>query len=552
MSEHVVAVQMGDSVSTIDFKQRVTKWRIVLSKHEGSRWAVYHADAFEFLSILFALWQLDRTACVPGDNCAGTVARLNDYVDGFVGDFPTGLAIEGGCSVNDTGDEQWKKLKPNFIALEIYTSGSTGNPKPITKTIAQLDEEIGVLESHWPSQQDCVVLATVSHQHLYGLIFRLLWPFSARQPFARSLSEYSEDIFHHAQRYPVFSLISSPSHLTRMNTVVNWNGLTAQCQYVISSAAPLAKVDSVNVSRLLNAVVREIYGSSETGAVAWRIQRDNENDALWQALPTVELSSASDKTLIVASPYLASNEPLNLADRVIFYQHGFELVGRIDDIVKVEGKRVSLAAIERQLLGNAWVEQAKALTLNRKRVETAVVIKLTELGSQQLKVAGRKAVINSIKSGLIGHFESVILPRRWRFVECMPYNAQGKLPMVALCTLFEKEPVKWPKINNTQRDDKKLTIECSIPVELIYFDGHFNNNPILPGVVQVYWVEKFGRQLLSVNGRFKRLEGIKFLQIIAPNSQITISLEYNETKKSLAFKYQSDKGLHSTGRLCFD
>ena len=552
--DHIVAVQMANTVSTVDFKRRVKKWLTVLSEREGSRWAVYHADAFEFLAILFALWQLDRTACIPGDNCTGTVKRLSSYVDGFVGDFPTGLIInDTSRSLEDLSTEEWKKLKPDFIALEIYTSGSTGVPKPITKTIAQLELEIDVLESQWPSQQDCVVLATVSHQHLYGMTFRLLWPFSAGQPFARSLSEYSEDIFHHAQHYEMFSLISSPSHLARMNTVVNWDGLMAQCQYVISSAAPLAKVDSVNVSGLLNTDVREIYGSSETGAIAWRIQLDDDSAPLWQALPMVDLSVASDSTLIVVAPYLANHEPLNLPDQVMFHQNGkFELIGRIDNIVKVEGKRVSLTAIERVLLEHDWVEQTKALTLNRKRVETAVVMQLTEYGAQQLKVMGRKSVINNIKSSLTGCFESVVLPRRWRFVEHLPYNEQGKLPMDTLRALFDEKSTKWPEISSTQVDDNKVTIQCYIPVELIYFDGHFDENPILPGVIQVYWAEKFGRQLLPIDGRFKRLEAVKFLKIINPNSKVTISLEYNSAKNSMTFKYQSEKGLSSTGRICFD
>jgi len=551
--EYVVAVQMANTVSTVDFKQRVKNWITVLSKQEGSRWAVYHADALEFLAILFALWQLDRTACVPGDNCAGTVARLSDYVDGFVGDFPASLVADDvSWRISGTSTQQWKKLRPDFIALEIYTSGSTGAPKPITKTIAQLELELEVLESQWPSLQDCVVLATVSHQHLYGMTFRLLWPVSVGQPFERLLCEYSEDIFHHSQHYGIFSMISSPSHLARMNTALNWNGLTARCQYVISSSAPLAKVDSVNVSGLLNTAVREIYGSSETGAIAWRIQQASESDSLWQALPKVDLSIASDNTLMVASPYLSDNIPMNLPDRVMFHDEGFEIIGRIDNIVKVEGKRVSLTAIERLLLENNWVEQAKALTLNRKRVEVVVVIKLTELGAQQFKVSGRKTVVSSIKSGLSGDFESVVLPRRWRFVERMPYNSQGKLPMDNLRALFEKEPVKWPKIDETFVDDNKATIQCYIPAELIYFEGHFENNPVLPGVVQVYWAEKLGRQMLPVEGRFKGLEVIKFLQIIVPNDKVTISLEYNATKKSLTFKFQSEKGLHSSGRICFD
>lgn len=549
--DNIVAVQAGNSLTTTDFLVRVKNWLDVLSQHQGTRWAVYHHDAYEFLAILFALWQLERIACVPGDNCAGTVQRLSDHVDGFVGDFPAGLVIDD-ASIDVITAVQWKTLPPEFIALEIYTSGSAGEPKAITKTIDQLERELEALESQWPSQQDCVVLATVSHQHLYGVTFRLLWPFSVGQPFARFSCEYSEDIFHQAQHYSTFSLISSPSHLARMNTAVNGDTLTDRCRYLISSTAPLARADSINVSQLLNTQVREIYGSSETGAMAWRIQSDNDNDALWQALPKVELNSTSDGTLSVMSPYLGTRQALNLPDRVMFHQNGsFELIGRVDNIVKVEGKRVSLTAIEKLLLTNDWVKQAKALILDRRRVETAVVIKLTEFGQQQLNSQGRKSIIKNIKNGLVDHFEAVVLPRRWRFVEQMPYNVQGKVPMGALQTLFEKESVKWPKIDSTELEGEKVTMNCHMPADLIYFDGHFTGNPILPGVVQVDWAEKYGRQLLAVEGRFKRLEMIKFLQVIIPNQKVTMILEYSDINQTLTFKYQSERGLHSSGRICF-
>ncbi len=205
---------------------------------------MYHSDAFEFLAILFALWQLECTACIPGDNRPGTVRRLRDHVDSFVGEFSDGVATVSGATSSLSGTVQWSQLDPDFIALEIYTSGSTGEPKPIAKTIDQLDKEIVVIESLWPSRQECVVLSTVSHQHLYGMTFRLFWPFSAGMAFSRKLCEYWEDVIHHAKHYSAFSLISSPSHLARMNTAVNWGELATCCDHVISSAAPLANCTS--------------------------------------------------------------------------------------------------------------------------------------------------------------------------------------------------------------------------------------------------------------------------------------------------------------------
>jgi len=547
-SEHVVAVQMENSVRTADLKQRVKKWIGVLSLEDGLRWGVYHTDSFEFMAILFALWQLGKTACVPGDNHSGTVERLSHHVNGFAGIFPDGLSIDG--LVDDELPAQWKNLDPSFAAIEIYTSGSTGEPKAITKTIAQLDIEIGVLESLWPSLKNSVVLGTVPHQHFYGMVFRLLWPLCSGRAFERLMCEYSEDIFHHAKYYGVFSLIASPSHLTRMSTTLNWAELSEQCQYVISSAAPLAKLDSEKVSQLLTPV-REIYGSSETGAIAWRIQCDKKTDALWQALPQVKLTLKGDN-LVASSPYLANHEPLLLPDRVTFYPgKGFELLGRADSIVKVEGKRVSLMEIENRLLSHEWVSQAKALVLSRQRVETAVVVQLNLSGFEQLEKVGRKIFIDRIKECLKGYFDPVVLPRRWRFFDRLPYNAQGKLPMAMLSGLFEKKAVKWPEIEDTVVINNEATIRCLIPKDLIYFDGHFKNNPILPGVAQTYWAEKFGKDLLSISGRFKGIDKLKFLKIIIPNTSLTISLKYNQGDQSLIFTYQSEQGLHSTGRISF-
>ncbi len=549
--QQIVAVQKANSVTTQDFLLRVQDWINALHDQQASRCAVYHSDAFEFLAILFALWQLKCTACIPGDNRPGTVQRLETHVDNFVGEFAGGITAGNSVNSNQTDKKQWLTLPPDFIALEIYTSGSTGEPKPITKTISQLERETAVLESLWPGQQECVVLATVSHQHLYGMTFRLFWPFCAGQAFARKLCEYSEDIFHQAKHYAAFSLISSPSHLARINTTVNWDELSGRCNYLISSAAPLARQDSLNVGRLLSVPVREIYGSSETGAVAWRVQQDSEVDALWQALPEVQLSSGDDGTLCVRSPYLGDMESFSLPDRVAFDDGRFKLIGRVDRIVKVEGKRISLAAMERLLLECSLIKNARALTLQRKRIETAVVVQLSEEGGLHFSKNGRKSLLIIFKELLREHFEAVVLPRRWRFVEQMPYNSQGKLPMDALQAMFVKESVKLPEIVDEQMIDGEAKIQCFIQKELIYFDGHFDGSPVVAGIVQVHWAEAFGRRLFAFSGRFKSLEVIKFQKVIVPGLTVTITLKYDDVSNKLLFRYESNKGVHSSGRICF-
>ncbi len=556
--DNIVAVQNGHKKSTRDFVSRVQFWINILRDRKGARWAVYHEDTFEFLAIVYALWQLDKTACIPGDNRPGTVQRLKNHVDGFVGEFPaeTVTVDEEFNSIKESMNEikpkEWVDLKHDFLALEIYTSGSTGEPKPIIKTISQLERELEVLELLWPSDVGSVVLATVSHQHLYGMTFRLFWPFSSGRAFEQKICEYPEDIIYQAKYYQSLSLVSSPSHLGRMNDSLDWPSL--HCLHVISSAAPLAKKDSLKSTQLLRAPVREIYGSSETGAIAWRIQKDNDLDALWQPLPKVNLRSTSENTLEVQSPYLGTISSFVLLDRIEFNSEGaFKLLGRTDRIVKVEGKRVSLTMIENLLLENTnLVKNVKVITLEHYRVETAVVLQLTEEGSKQLKKQGRKALIKIFKENLVAHLEAVVLPRRWRFVDQMPYNKQGKLSLASLKTLFEKKPVIWPKIIQQENVDGVLTMGCYISTDLLYFEGHFDERPVLPGIVQVHWAQSFGRQFLQVAGSFIRLEVIKFQQIISPDCNLSITLKYDSATMKLTFKYESDKGVHSSGRICFE
>jgi acyl-coenzyme A synthetase/AMP-(fatty) acid ligase/3-hydroxymyristoyl/3-hydroxydecanoyl-(acyl carrier protein) dehydratase len=547
-----VAADRGVEVDARDFAARVQAWMAALAGQPGARWAVYHQNSIEFLAILQALWQLGRSACVCGDNRAGTVIRLAAGVDGFCGEFPGAVSVIAEPENRTPPFQPWVVPKPGLVAVELFTSGSSGEPKSICKTIAQLEREIEMLEAMWPSRSGSAVLATVSHQHFYGMIFALLWPFSSGRCFESRVCEYPEDIIHRAAQYSSFVLISSPSHLGRFNPLLDWKAVAPRCDYVVSSAAPLSREDSVAVGGLLDTQVREIYGSTETGAVAWRCQQLGDADVPWTALPGIVLAPATDGGLSVRSPCLGDIDELVLPDRVEFNDRGgFRLCGRMDRIVKVEGKRVSLDLIEGLLQDHAWVKAVRALTIIRARIETAIVMQLNDAGNEQLRRSGRKAIIDSFKDILVRDLEAIVLPRRWRFVEQMPFNQQGKLPLENLQVLFEKEVIKWPQIIDQQLVDRQLTLRCRIPAELIYFDGHMDSQPLLPGIVQIHWAEFYGRQLLPVSGRFERLEVVKFIRIVLPLDQVTINLSFNEVNGKLSFSYESDRGVHSSGRICF-
>ena len=70
--------------------------------------------------------------------------------------------------------------------LVIHTSGSNGEPVAIPRRLAQLDAEVRALQQAFGAGLDeALVLGTVSHQHIYGLLFRVLWPLAAGRPARR-------------------------------------------------------------------------------------------------------------------------------------------------------------------------------------------------------------------------------------------------------------------------------------------------------------------------------------------------------------------------------
>lgn len=112
--------------------------------------------------------------------------------------------------------------------------------------------------------------------------------------------------------------------------------------------------------------------------------------------------------------------------------------------------------------------------------------------------------------------------------------------------------IKWPEIRAENNVEDRYIIQAVIPKNLLYFEGHFDDNPVLPGVVQVNWASVFGRRAFTISGIVKQLEVIKFQHLIFPLDEITITLRYDETKRKLSFKYESERGVHASGRICFE
>ena len=528
------------------FLARVRAWAAMLSRYPERECAVYARDGFEFISMLCGAWQAGKTVWLPGDVQAGTVARLQGHVSLLVGEFNGVAALTEPAT---TTEFPLSELAPDMPALMVFTSGSTGDPAAIPKTLRQLDAEVHALHALWgEAVGKAAVVATVPHQHFYGLLFKIFWPLCRGATFASVSLNYPEEVCACIAREPVV-WIASPALLRRLPEGVPWAAqhLTA----VFSSGGPLPLDAAQRCVAMLGQWPLEIYGSSETGALAWRTQA--VAPAYWQTLPSVRvIRDQASGQLDVRARWLADDTPWRMGDRGEVQSDGrFTLLGRADRIAKIEEKRISLDALERVLMAVPGVREARLLQLPEGRLGAAVT--LDAQGEQRLRTLGQRALSECLRAAIAVHVERVALPRRWRFVADLPRNELGKISHAGLQALFaELRPrPRLPEVRQEMCHGDRIEISLFIPPDLIYFDGHFPAAPILPGVAQVDWAVGYARRLLGLSGPFRRLEQLKFQQVIRPKMEVQLTLRHMSARLSADFRYVSAAGAHSGGRIVF-
>jgi len=173
--------------------------------------------------------------------------------------------------------------------------------------------------------------------------------------------------------------------------------------------------------------------------VAWRRQTPGAT-LEWRTMPSVETRLGPDGFLGVRSPFSGQAGWVQMGDIVRLVTGGsFELLGRGDHLAKIEDKRLSLVDIERQLLASAWVADAAAVALERNaRQYIGAVLKLSAAGAAALERLGRRAFAAQLKDLLRPKVEPLALPRKFRYVDEIPTDSQGKRRQAAIRALFDR------------------------------------------------------------------------------------------------------------------
>jgi len=297
---------------------------------------------------------------------------------------------------------------------------------------------------------------------------------------------------------------------------------------------------------LLGVAPTEVFGSSETGGIAWR--QWSAEQPQWHPLPGVAWR-IEDGCLAVSSPHLADDAWWQTQDRVeADAGRSFRLLGRADRIVKIEERRVSLDALEQQLRLHPQVQEVRVLVLPGAREQLAAVVVPRAGDAMQWSEPQRRELARQLGAHLAQSHDAVTRPRRWRFVDELPYNAQGKTTAGALAALFR--PL-LPAAQWQQRDADAAVLVLPLDPDLVAFDGHFPQAKILPGVVQLDWAIHYARQAFAMPPRFERTDALKFQHVARPDDQLQLTLGWDAARSVLSFRYVSDHGVHASGRVVF-
>jgi acyl-coenzyme A synthetase/AMP-(fatty) acid ligase len=424
------------------------------------------------------------------------------------------------------------------LELAFFTSGVTGTPKRVVKDIAQIDREALALDALWGGEAGRVH-ATVSHQHIYGMLFRIFWPVLSRRVSEDRPVEYWESLAGKLGRGT--TLISSPAHLARMPPARLLAGSAPDL--VFSSGALLPFAAAQEACAHLGTLPIEVLGSTETGGIAWR--RQDAHDALWTLLPGVRIDAGDDGMLTVTSPY--SGGTVATGDVIEREGERFRLKGRADRIVKIDGKRVSLPRVEEALLAHPFVAAAAAVDLPQRKGALGAIVELNDQGRAALEEQGAFRLSRSFRSALAAQLEPSERPKHWRF-HAIALNAQGKRVQALLRASFAEDDT-LAGATVAIKDEGSAEVHIAFAPTLVWFKGHFPGEPVLPGIAQVHLAAQWAEKLWDWRPQGANLSRLKFRRIVRPGDEVRLKLTRDTTRGQLQFAYHLGDVVASEGTI---
>lgn len=406
------------------------------------------------------------------------------------------------------------------VAVILFTSGTTGAPRPHAKSWGSLVAGARALRARVPEIAGASIVGAVPPQHMWGLESTVMLALQSGCAVDASCPLLPAEIAAALAALPAPRwLVATPAHLRAC-------ALSAQrlpaLAGVLCSTAPLPQETAQRVEELGGAPVFEIYGSTETGAIA---TRRSARTQVFEAVAGIEISIAGDQA-IARDGHLPV--PVELNDVLQASGSGrFVVQGRASDLVKVGGKRSSLGALTAEL--------------NRIPGVVDGVFWLPDVAQGEARLAAFAVAPAMEKAAIIAQLrdriDPVFLPRPLLLVDALPRNAAGKLSRDALKALAASS-------QDGQRWQHWQYVSASHPA----LPGHFPGNPVVPGAWLLALVERAARLQFGEGLCLLGMPDASFRSPLRPQDRFRIVLD-RVAEDRVAFRIEGEAALVADGTL---
>ena len=325
------------------------------------------------------------------------------------------------------------QIAGDHVVQIAFTSGSTGTPTAHPTRWGSVQHHTGFTAlrireclGETAAAAQPTVIATVPPQHMYGAETSVLLPLLAGMAVHAGRPLFPADVASSLEDAPAPRvLVTTPVHLrTLLASTQEFPPLAA----VVSATAPLDAALARRVTAVMRAPLLEIFGSTETGAIATRL---TAHESGWRLYPGVSVEPAADHTRVRA-PWLA--EGTALQDVVEVTAPGRMLLrGRNVDLIEIAGKRASLSDLTRRLLAIPGVRDAVVFQPTDAEAGAWGVGRVHRLAAAVVApTSSEEEILAAMAQGV----DPLFLPRPLLKVAAVPRDELGKTSRAQLLALL--------------------------------------------------------------------------------------------------------------------
>lgn len=549
-----------------DFLVTSAKMRKFIQSHpETQKWILHCEDNWLFLCTLVAILQCKKEVQLTANISpafiqeiffAGGKTSSNPSVIRFLTDQ---TSIEGKeitekdfipqivSNEKELSDEEMfetPKIDKDSSRILLFTSGSTGHPKAVLQRLTEFEADNAFIISKWGEEfLSRKLCSTVSQHHIYGFLFTISLPFTLATPFRRTRIQFPSEF--ESLDDENYMIIAVPAFLKRTNAERDGQKLNLKNPWIFTSGGVLLPEVARQTNEIFGFWPMEVYGSTETSGIAYR---QSKNGLEWTPFDNAKIWKNEEGCLTIISPYIKDPAGFATGDLVEIFDDGrFLLKGRADSIVKIEEKRISVTEVENRLLQTGFVSDCAVVAMSDRRQYLACALVLNEQGKRKFENTEKYLINRFFHDYLLQFFENVVLPKKWRYLEKLPTDIQGKKKKNEIQKLFALEnPHGIPSetVLSRKENDSILEVELEvlIPLSSDYFDGHFPEFKLLPAVAQVDLVSHFAKRYFGTKLSTSEIKRIKFIDKILPDTITIFKMKFDSSTNKISFEITDFSG----------